>query len=65
LFVGHRRGEEMGDKTLGERVGDLEALVRRIEEDMQRLKSPYPRLDMSVPDLPKRGPGRPKRIEEE
>jgi hypothetical protein len=36
LFVGHRRGEEMGDKTLGERVGDLEALVRRIEEDMQR-----------------------------
>jgi hypothetical protein len=55
----------MGDKTLGERVGDLETLVRRIEEEMGRLKSPYPRLDMSVPDLPKRGPGRPRTVIEE
>ena len=52
----------MGDKTLGERVGDLEALVRRIEEELGRLKSPYPRLDMSVPELPKRGPGRPRTV---
>lgn len=57
----------MGDKTLQERVMELELVVRRIESEMRELRlRPFPRLDMSVPEIPvKRGPGRPRLVQED
>ncbi len=46
-----RKGSEMGDKTLLDRVIDLEARVVRLEGR----EPPKERLDQSVPDLPRRG----------
>ena len=62
----------MGNKTLGDRVLELEARVKRLEEEVQSSHRPLPRLEMSVVEVPvkvelpvKRGPGRPRLVQED